>query len=141
MSYREKSSWLALMAMIVTLIPFFIYVAYLYLDQRPINLFCILWLYAASVVVRLALLGGGELLLRFAHKEEARLPRDERDLAIEQKAMSYPYYILMIGTIIVGCILPFSLTGVDLMVRGLFVIVLAEFLRVGMVVVGYRLHS
>ena len=138
MSYREKSAWLALVAMAVTLIPFFAYVAVNKHHDDPLSDLTPLWAYGISAVARLIILGVGFIVLRSMHQDEARTPLDERDLAIERKATHYAYYMLMFGTIVVGCILPFSNRGWGLVTAAILVIVLAECVRYGLLVFGYR---
>jgi hypothetical protein len=89
-------------------------------------------------IVRMLLLGVGYLYLRLGSPQEERPPLDERDRAIEHRAISAAYYVLMAGMILVGCVMPFNSSGWTTVNAALFMIVLAELIRYGMVVVSYR---
>ncbi len=63
---------------------------------------------------------------------------DERDRAIELRAASYAYYVLMTGIIIAGCIMPFEHSGWELVHASLGAIALAEMVHAYFVIRGYR---
>ncbi len=137
MPYREKTAWLSLFAMIVTFGPYFIHVA---LDSRPRPLPDLheLGYYAAITIAELLILGVGHLILRSKSPEEARMPLDERDQAIKRISVSSAYYVLIFGMIQVGCIMPFTNKGWTLVHASIFMIVLAELVRLSVVVTRYR---
>jgi hypothetical protein len=49
----------------------------------------------------------GHLYLRHEAPQEARTPPDERDSAIMRRSISSAYYVLIVGMILVGCVMPF----------------------------------
>jgi uncharacterized membrane protein len=64
--------------------------------------------------------------------------KDERDRAIAHRASSASYYVLMMGMIVVGCIMPFTDSGWKVANAGVFAIVVAEIVQHGLIVLGYR---
>ena len=54
------------------------------------------------------------------------------------RAISAAYYVLIAGMIVVGCVLPFSATGWSITNAALVMIVAAEVVHYGVVVVSYR---
>jgi hypothetical protein len=63
---------------------------------------------------------------------------DERDRAIELRASHVAYHVLMAGMVIVGCVMPFSDSGWQLVHAALFFIAVAELTHSGLIVAGYR---
>jgi hypothetical protein len=138
MSYREKFSWLSLAAMVVTYVPYFAIVMAGYFPVRPLPDLRQLGLFALVSIVRVLILGIGYLYLRHSSPEEARMPLDERDLAIKNRSMSSAYYVLLSGMIYAGCFMPFTSTGWTIVNTALFMIVAAEIMRESVVVFCYR---
>jgi hypothetical protein len=100
-----------------------------------------LGLFGLASIVRVLLLGGGHLYFRFGLPREERPPLDERDRTIEHRAMSAAYYVLMAGTIVVGCFMPFSSGGWTIVNAAIFWIVAAEIVRYSVVVASYRVQA
>ncbi|HTD29417.1 MAG TPA: DUF2178 domain-containing protein [Xanthomonadaceae bacterium] len=65
---------------------------------------------------------------------------DERDRLIEYRAASIAYYILIVGMVLVGCVMPLdkSKNGWDVVNAALFYIVLAEAVKQVLILRGYR---
>jgi hypothetical protein len=138
MPYREKIAWLSLTAMAIAYIPYFTIIHAGYLPPRPMpDLHQIGFLGAVSVA-RVLMLGIGYLVIRHGSQQEARIPPDERDRAIESRSMGAAYYVLMAGMILVGCFMPFSATGWAIVNATVFMIVIAEVVRYALVVFDYR---
>jgi hypothetical protein len=77
--------------------------------------------------------------LAFGRKDRGPgLSADERDLAIEGHATRTAYLVLLMGTVLVGVIMPFNQGGWKIVNAALFVIVLAEATRNLLIVRGYR---
>jgi hypothetical protein len=138
MPYREKTAWLSLFAMIVTFGPYFIYVARDSRPPRPLPDLHELSYYAAITIAELIILGIGHLILRLKSPQEARIPLDERDEAIKRRSLASAYYVLIFGMIQVGCIMPFMFKGWSLVHAAIFMIVVAEIIRLSVTVVSYR---
>lgn len=138
MPYREKIAWLSLVAMAVTFGPYFAIVAatpirnYTLPDLRQLGLF------AAAAVAQMLLLGVGRLWLGRTSPEDARFPQDERDRAIARRSVSAAYYVMIAGTIVVGCIMPFSFGGWAIVNAAILTIVSAEIVHYAVVVFDYR---
>jgi hypothetical protein len=137
MPYREKIAWLTLIAMAVTFGPYFGYVAITSPGEEVPNLRLLSW-YAVAAISQLVILGIGHLSLRRSAPDDARVPPDERDRAISNRAMTVAYYLMMGGMILVGGIMPFLTWGWTLVNAALFTIALAEFIRYSLIVVSYR---
>jgi hypothetical protein len=138
MPYREKIAWLSLIALAVTFGPYFAMVAMDSRPPQPLPNVHQLAIYAAVVVVLLVILGVGHLVLRRRSPEEARTPPDERDRAIMQRSLGSAYYVLIGGMIVVGVIMPFNSFGWTIINSALFMIVAAEMVRHGVMVLSYR---
>lgn len=134
--YREKTARLALVAMVISYVPFFIIAAVL--PPGPPPHLKLLAAFAAVSVLRLLILGGGHLGLRLKAPEDAKVPADERDRAIARKAASASYYLLMAGALAIGCFMPFYTGGWNIVAATLFVVVAVEIVRCALVVADYR---
>jgi len=138
MPYREKTAWLSLLAMVVTFGPYFTTIAMRSLPSEPMPNLRQLGLLAATATVQMLILGVGHLYLRRGSVEEARMPLDERDQAITRRSVSSAYYVLIAGMILVGCVMPFQSSGWSIVNAALFMIIAAEMVHYGVVVVSYR---
>ena len=141
MSYREKTAWLSLIAMVATFGPYFTIVATRSLPDTISPTLYQLGEYAATVIAQLIILGCGHLYLRLSSPQEARTPPDERDRAIMGRAMTSAYSVMLAGMIYVGCIMPFTSRKWSIVHSAFFMIVTAELVRYGVVVVSYRRQS
>jgi len=138
MPYREKTAWLSLVAMALAFVPYFaIVVAQSHSSPSSPSLRQ-LGLFAIAAVVQMAILGIGHLYLTHGSPAEARIPPDERDVAIMRRSISLAYYVLITGMILVGCVMPFNSGGWTIVNAALLMIVLAEVVHYGVVVVSYR---
>lgn len=137
MPYREKVAWLSLLTMLAVFIPYFTW-AELHPPGPEIPNFRQMALYAVTSLSWAALLGIGHLLLRRSAPDEARLPMDERDIAIAHKARGYAYGVLIAGMILVGGVMPFTHGGWEIANAAFFMIVLAECASCIAIVTAYR---
>ena len=138
MPYREKTAWLMLAAMAVTFGPYFTIVATGYFPERPLPDLHQLGLYAIAAIVQVVILGAGHLYLRHGSPDEARMPPDERDLAIMRRSMTMAYYVLIMGMILVGVIMSFTAVGWKIVNAALFTIFVGEIVHYGSIVLSYR---
>src|SRR6202161_2824187 len=112
MSYREKLAWLSLTAMALTFGPYFAIAGRASVMDKPMPNLHLLWLYAIAAGVQLVIQGAGRLWLRHNEQRQGDLqPPDERDRAIEYRSVRAAYWVLIAGTILVGCVMPFSSSG------------------------------
>lgn len=70
--------------------------------------------------------------------DQAEISNDERDRSIESRASASAYRVLIGGMILVGCVLPFSRSGWDIVNPALAVIALSEIVHHGLVAWAYR---
>jgi hypothetical protein len=141
MSYREKIAWLSLIAMAVAYGPYFMFVARGPAPWEPLPHLHPLGLFALVSILRVLILGAGFLYLRLGFPREERPPLDERDRAIEHRSLSAAYYVLIVGMILVGCIMPFSSTGWTIVNAAILWMVAAEVVHYSIVVASYRLQT
>ncbi|NGX17195.1 hypothetical protein [Wenzhouxiangella sp. XN24] len=140
MPYKEKTAWLALLAMVVAFGPYFAIAATTPPDDMLPNLRQLSF-FAIAVVVQLIILAIGHLLLRRSSPDEAGAPADERDRLIQQRAVTYAYHVLISGVIMVAIVMPFFTGGWAIVNAAIFMIVLAEFVSYGVTVGSYRRQS
>jgi hypothetical protein len=138
MPYREKTAWLMLIAMVLTFGPYFALVAAGPLAAENVPDVRRLGVFAGVVVAQMLILGAGHLYLRRGSPQEARMPPDERDRAIIRRSISSAYYVLIAGMVLVGCVMPFNSGGWAIINAALLMIVAAEIVHYGVVVVSYR---
>lgn len=92
--------------------------------------------FGATAVVQAVIVAVASAWMELRHRGGPR--RDERDRAIEQRATSVAYHVLMVGVILSGCIMPFSHNGWALFHAAVAAIAIAEMVRNGVIVVLYR---
>lgn len=141
MPYREKTAWLALIAMAVTFGPYFVIVALGILPREALPNPRQLVLFAVAAVAQGLIQGAGYLYFSRVSPQEARTPPDERDRAIMRRSISIAYYVLLAGLIEVGVVMPFTSSGWTIINAALFTIVAAELVRYGVIVLSYRRQS
>lgn len=135
MSPLEKRAWLALWSQCP---PYAVY--FLVLAAWPMWLTTFLERIAFLAIVAgahaIAYLIGLTLLKRQERGEELLL--DERDHAIDARATRVAYFVMLVGMIVVGVVMPFSDADWKITNTALFAIVLAETVRYALIVLGYR---
>lgn len=138
MPYKEKIAWLSLIAMAVTFGPYFLWVKFASHPAPSLPDLQQLLRFGITAVAQALILGIGHLYLRSQASDEARLPPDERDRAIMHRSMTFAYYALVAGMILVGVVMPFNSGGWTIINAALFMIIVAEAVHYGTVVVSYR---
>jgi hypothetical protein len=133
MAWREKTAWIALLAMLAA------YGAYFSLirqsDMSPIAM---LELFGGLTVVQIVVVILATAVMAILAGRDVRGRPDERDRAIARRGASVAYYVLLVGVIAVGVILPFQDKGWAITNAALLVLVAAETVRLIFVVVSYR---
>lgn len=137
MPHREKVAWLSLVAMAAAFVPYFILAAIRPPGPSLPGLHQ-LARFAAAVTVQVIILAAGHAYFRLANAGDAIAPPDERDREIERRAITWAYYALVSGVIIVGVIMPFLARGWNIVNAALFAIVAAETVHYAGVGVSYR---
>jgi len=138
MSYREKIAWLMLLSIVLTFGPYFTIVLLGYIPEAAMPNLRQLGLYGIAAVARMLILAIGYLYLRRAFPQEARMPPDERELAIGHRALSLAYYVLLFGMIVVGGIMPFTSSGWTIVNTAFFMMVASEIVNHVMALHSYR---
>jgi membrane protein YqaA with SNARE-associated domain len=138
MPYREKVAWISLLGMAVCYGPYFALTHRSPLLDRPLpNLeLMTLFAWAAGGNAVWALLG--RLVLRMTTPRDERGPADERDQAVDRRANTVAYYVLIGFALYVGGFLPFTTSGWHIVNAMVASVVVAEFLRYALIVMGYR---
>lgn len=135
--HREKVAWLSLLAIFLSFGPYFTLMA---LDPptAPLPDVRTMTLFAVTVGVQLSIQIAGQVWFRVRSPEDARAQADERDRAIARRSVGAAYYVLIVGMIVVGCVMPFNSGGWHLINAALAAIVLAEVVHYGLAAWGYR---
>lgn len=137
MPYREKVAWLSLLSMLAVFIPYFTWTT-MHPPGPEIPNFSQMGIYACASLSWAVILGLGHLLLRYSSPDEAKMPLDERDIAIAHKARGYAYGVLITGMILVGGVMPFTHGGWEIANTAFFMIVLAEGVFSAFIIRAYR---
>ena len=141
MPYREKIAWLYLTAMVVCFGPYFAVVGAGTFRSDSLPNLRQLGFYAIVAGAMAVIMLVGHAVMRQQSPDEARLPPDERDRAIMYRSMTIAYYVLIVGTILVGIVMPFTSGGWTIINAAIFMIIAAEIVHYGVVVVSYRKHA
>lgn len=141
MPYREKTAWLALIAMAITFGPYFTFVAVSSPIGEALPNLRQLGLYAVVAIAQMLILGVGHLYLSHRSPLEARTPLDEREQSIMRRSVSSAYYVLITGMILVGVVMPFRSSGWEIINAALFMIIAAEVVHYAVIVYSYRRQS
>ena len=134
---RERFAWVWLTTLVLVFSVYFAAVALGWPQTNPSFLMQIGMLTLATGTM--ALVVGTDRVVAWARGQGFTFGKpDERDRHIEWRSSAYAYYVLMGGIIVVGCMMPFTNTGWDIVHAALFWIVVAELTHHGLIVVGYR---
>lgn len=136
-SHRERAAWLALTATAAAFGPYFVWMS-IHPPTAPLPDLRTMATLVVAVVVQVIILVAGHIWFAVARPADARAPADERDRAIEARSIRSAYYVLISGVVMVGCVLPFSMTDWRLINAAIAVVVLAETTHYGLVVWSYR---
>lgn len=137
MAYREKHAWLTLGLMLLAYGVYFGLVgpAVGFGRQGLIDVIRGFGAVAAGHAVLMIL---GVVILALSSGREARAKPDERDRAIHRRGATAAYVVLLVGMIWVGVVLPFGEQRWVIVNVALGAIVLAEAVRYGVILLGYR---
>lgn len=131
MSYREKMAWLTFVCMALAYTLYFGLIA----TRPPGTMIDILILFGSiSGTQALVVIAGSIWITMRAEQRGA----DERDKAIARRGATIGYYVLMTGTILVGVVMPFSETPWKIVNSALLALVIAEAVRLIVVLTSYR---
>lgn len=137
MAFREKSAWLTLVTMVVAYTIYFTMIGLAARGGEP-HLLDIIWIFGPIAATQGLAVIAGSIFLALQSRGEARAPADERDRAIARRAANIAYYVLLVGMILVGVVMPFTDTPFRTVNAALLAIVLAEATRYAFVLLSYR---
>ncbi len=138
MSYRERVAWLSLLTMALTFGPYFTLVATGFFPETALPDLFQLFCYGVTALSQGGLLALGHWWLRRRFLSEATAPLDELDLQIKLRATSSAYAVLLVGMILVGVVMPFTDHGWKIVNSALLMIIAAQTVQQGMIVLAYR---
>lgn len=133
---RERFAWVWLSALVIIFSAYFAVVAVWERAQPELSILPRLAVLAAALSTLGVVAAGTWFLGWWRRKEEGEM--DERDRLIEYRSSAAAYYVLMAGMLVVGCVMPFSAHGWDIVHAALLSIVVAEVVHHGLIVIGYR---
>ena len=136
MTYKEKASWLMLVAMVLAYSLYF----GLIIAGHPAgkSLFAMLWLFGTIAATQAVVVIIGCIWLAIEARKLPRARIDERDRAIAARGTATFYYVLLTAMIVVGVVMPFTEPPIKIVNTALFGIVLAELVGLIVVVTSYR---
>jgi uncharacterized membrane protein len=137
MAFREKIAWLTLATMLVAYIVYFGFVgpAVGFGERRMLD---IVWSFGPVAAAHAIAVIAGAIFIAVTAKKEARARADERDRAIARRGATIGYYVLIVGMIVVGAIMPFTEPAWKIVNAALLAIVLAEIVNNAVVLLSYR---
>jgi membrane protein YqaA with SNARE-associated domain len=138
MPYREKLAWLSLVGMAVCYGPYFALTYRSPLLEQPLPNLRLMALFAAAAGGNAVWVLLGRLFVRMTTPRDERGVADERDQAIDRRANTLAYYVLIGLALYVGCVMPFTNSGWHIVNSMVASVVIAEMLRYAMMVVAYR---
>jgi hypothetical protein len=137
MSFREKTAWVSLCAIIAVSILYWLHVPTVF---EPVPTGWVFHALLACVGVYILIEVIAYIVLRLRNPEDARDPRDEREKLIDMKARSIAYYVFVVGAL-VGIFVTLHLIRSSSATVGMVVwvaFVLAELVKQAMRIYLYR---
>ena len=137
MAFREKMAWLTLGTMLVAYGIYFGIVgpAVRFGEGRMLD---IIWSFGLVATAHAVATVVGAIAIAVTATKEAQARADERDRAIARRGATIGYYVLIVGMIIVGVVMPFSEPPWKIVNTALLAIVLAETVHQAVVLLSYR---
>lgn len=137
MAFREKIAWVTLATMAVA---YGVYFSMLASAARagPPPVVNMLVLFAGVTIAQVIAIAIIMAVLAIRTHREANAPADERDRAIARRGASVAYFVLIVGMILVGVVMPFSEPSWKIINAALLALVLAEATRYILVILSYR---
>jgi len=137
MAFREKMAWLTLSTMLVAYGIYFGIVgpAVRFGEGRMLD---IIWSFGLVATAHAVATIVGSIAIAVTATKEAQARADERDRAIARRGATIGYYVLIVGMIVVGVVMPFSEPPWKIVNTALLAIVLAETVHQAVVLLSYR---
>ena len=137
MAFREKIAWLTLGTMLIAYGVYFGVVGPA-ADFGRDRLVDVIWSFGAVAAAHVVAMIIGSIAIAVTSTKEASAPADERDRAIARRGSTIGYYVLLIGMIFVGVVMPFSEPPWKIVNTALLAVVIAEVVRYVVVLLSYR---
>ncbi|MGJ3647181.1 hypothetical protein ACLB0R_01735 [Sphingomonas sp. GlSt437] len=137
MAFREKIAWLTLLAMVVAYSIYFSLLAAATRNGAP-PLLKMLGLFGAVTLTQLIIVTVVAAILAIGAHREAQAAADERDRAIARRSANIGYYVLMVGVIVAGVVMPFYAPAWQIINASLVALVMAEAVRHVIIIASYR---
>jgi hypothetical protein len=135
MTAREQFSWVWLVILLATYIPYFGFVGWLS-TEGEVSFVTNIVAFASATIAQIALIAVASAVIALRTGDPNKL--DERDRAIAHRAANVAYHVLMAGVILVGCLMPFNHAAWEIFQAAVFAIALSEIVRLVLVVRAYR---
>jgi uncharacterized BrkB/YihY/UPF0761 family membrane protein len=137
MAFREKIAWLTLATMLVAYIVYFGFVgpAVGFGERRMLD---IVWSFGPVAAAHGIAVIVGVIFIAVTARKEGQARADERDRAIARRGATIGYYVLILGIIVVGGVMPFSEPPWKIVNAAFLAIVLAEIVNNAVVLLSYR---
>lgn len=97
MSFREKTAWVTLCAIVAVSVMYLLHMPSPFEPHPPLR---VIHAMGMSVVAYLLIEVVAWVVLRWRNPRDAREPRDERERLIDLKAMRIAYYVLATGSMV-----------------------------------------
>jgi len=136
MSFREKSTWISFLLLLLIAVPFFY--QFVRIESGASSSQASFHLFLLLVIVFVV----GEVVLHaiivMQSPRDARAPKDERERLIDLKAMRVAFFFLMGGALSVIVLAHFPVDRFAIIQALLFAVVVAELAMLGARLVYYR---
>jgi hypothetical protein len=136
MSFREKSTWISFLLLLVMSVPFFYQFVRIERgaasSQSTFHLFLVLVI--AFIVGEVVL----HAIIAMQSPRDARAPKDERERLIDLKAMRVAFFVLMTCAFMVIVLVHFPVDKFAILQALLLSVVIAELTMLGARIVYYR---
>jgi len=137
MAFREKIAWLTLGTMLIAYGVYFGIVGPGAGFGR-VRMVDIIWSFGVVAGVQAAVTIAGVIAIALTATKDAQGRADERDRAIARRGATVGYYVLIVGMILVGVVMPFSEPPWKIVNTALLAVVLAETVHQAVVLISYR---
>lgn len=137
MSFREKIAWLSLGGVLIAFGPYFLSLVFLGAAPWPPSPAGAAQMMLATAVL-VVVMTIGAIGVALSNVREAEQPSDERDRGIARRATAIAYPVLITAIFLALGSLFFSANPAVLINAVLAAVVLAETLRCGLEIIGYR---
>jgi uncharacterized BrkB/YihY/UPF0761 family membrane protein len=137
MAYREKMAWLTLGTMLIAYGVYFGFVgpAAGFGSNRLLD---VVWSFGPVAAAHGVAVIVGSIAIAATTPREGRSPPDERDRAIVRRGSTSGYYVLLVGMLLVGAVMPFTEPAWKIVNAALLAVVVAEVVRDAVILLSYR---